>query len=174
MKNRFDRYFYPGSLNYRLQEEYSTDAVIPEPIHAVGETHQGGVIAYLLQPVDNGYDANKQHGIIAAPADQNNAELIAGAAFQPTGVGVPPRLMQGPPLSFTFWTAHPLTKRKQINNKVRAVRSFESSTATALNYSIWPVFPPLPGAGLDSPYPTSPLHLHYSMPGNHLLHPVRR
>lgn len=38
----------------------------------VGLNYQGGVIAYVLQPDDPGYDANVTHGLIAAPSDQSN------------------------------------------------------------------------------------------------------
>lgn len=39
----------------------------------VGMTYQGGIIAYLLQNGDAGYDPNTPHGIIAAPFDQGSA-----------------------------------------------------------------------------------------------------
>jgi hypothetical protein len=44
---------------------------------SVGETYQGGIVAYLLAPSDIGYDSNTPHGLIAARSDMYN------------GVGVP-------------------------------------------------------------------------------------
>jgi hypothetical protein len=55
-------------------------------IIAIGQSYQGGVIAYLLQQGDSGYDANVPHGLIAAPYDQSSgiqwyfgSNLITGA-----------------------------------------------------------------------------------------------
>ncbi|MCX6188134.1 MAG: DUF1566 domain-containing protein [Bacteroidetes bacterium] len=42
---------------------------------AVGDNYLGGVIGYILQPTDPGYDASVQHGLIAAPTDQSTGIL---------------------------------------------------------------------------------------------------
>ena len=42
-------------------------------VHAIGDTYQGGKVAYILQSTDPGFDGNVQHGIIAAGTDQSIA-----------------------------------------------------------------------------------------------------
>ena len=64
-------------------------------VHHVGDSYQGGVIAYILQAGDPGYDAQVTHGLIAATADQstgirwyNGTNIETGATATALGTGL--------------------------------------------------------------------------------------
>ena len=71
----------------------NTNAALTVPIH-VGQSYQGGVVAYILQIGDPSYVAGETHGIIVAPSDQsigikwyNGSNLVTGANGTELGTG---------------------------------------------------------------------------------------
>jgi len=65
---------------------YKIIVTVTPPPPVVGDTYQGGKIAYVLVPGDPGYDANVYHGLIAATVDQSTGIIWALPAYQFTAV----------------------------------------------------------------------------------------
>jgi hypothetical protein len=52
----------------------------------VGDSYQGGKVAYILHAADPGYSAGQTHGLIAAAVDQSDGIIWALPAFQSASV----------------------------------------------------------------------------------------
>lgn len=57
-------------VNFTGTYELIPECISSEPLK-VGDAAKGGIVAYLLQPGDPGFDPDVQHGLIVPPADQS-------------------------------------------------------------------------------------------------------
>lgn len=78
-----------------IAASHTISVAFSNTVLAVGDSYQGGIIAYLLAPGDIGYDSAVQHGIIAATSDQstgirwnNGTPVTTGASGSLVGDGL--------------------------------------------------------------------------------------
>ena len=69
MKNKtfipqFIIFFLTLSLSFSCKKNDTPSGPV-----VIGQHYQGGIVAYILQPGDAGYDSKVQHGLIVAPSD---------------------------------------------------------------------------------------------------------
>ena len=70
------------------------ERISPVPTISIGDSYQGGMVAYVLHSGDLGYDPGLQHGLISAPVDQSKniiwgtmGKTIPGADTVAIGTG---------------------------------------------------------------------------------------
>jgi hypothetical protein len=65
-KKKVSGCIFPNSINYNSAATEDDGSCI-----SIGNSYEGGILAYILKRGDPGYDPNVKHGLIAAPNDQS-------------------------------------------------------------------------------------------------------
>ena len=92
-----------SGTSYGLQETINT---ITTPSVSIGQSYQGGIVAYIFQQGDAGYIAGQTHGIIVTAND-----ISTGVVWN-----LPPYIFTGPTLSYLIGTG--ASNTNQIVNSI--------------------------------------------------------
>ena len=79
---RFIIVFLILSLSYSCKKNDTPSGPV-----IIGQHYQGGIVAYILQPNDAGYDSTVQHGLIVAPSDISGTWQWYANSYRTTQAG---------------------------------------------------------------------------------------
>ena len=88
-------YFVRAYATNSTGTAYGNEISFKTALVSIGDSYQGGIVAYLLQSGESGYDINVTHGLIASSSDQaqgtlpwyNGSFIVTGATGTAIGTG---------------------------------------------------------------------------------------
>jgi hypothetical protein len=92
--SRNTTYYVRAYATNNVGTSYGNEIIFKTELVSIGESYQGGKVAYILQPKDIGYISGETHGLIVASSDQgtnilwnNGSNFTTGATGFEIGTG---------------------------------------------------------------------------------------